>query len=66
MGTYDGAEATDIDGLFILNKMKKFNLNIGLYRDDGLGVSNLTNRRINKVSSSIVMAWNHTWSQTIH
>ena len=56
MGAFDGAEATDIVGLFILNKMKKFNLNIGLYRDDGLGVSNLTNRRINKVSSSIVMA----------
>lgn len=39
MGSYDGAEVCELVGLFILNEMKnKFNgINIGLYRDDGLG-----------------------------
>ena len=38
MGAYDGAETCEIIGLFMLNKLKEKypDLNIGLYRDDGL------------------------------
>ena len=40
MGAYDGAEKTDIVGLYILEKLEKVapRISFGLYRDDGLGV----------------------------
>ena len=39
MGSYDGAECCEIVGLFILSKLEPiFGQNVGLYRDDGLGV----------------------------
>jgi len=39
MGSYDGAEICEIVGLYLLNELraKCKNLEIGLYRDDGLG-----------------------------
>ena len=45
MGSWDGAETADLVGLYILSKLKVLNLNIGLYRDDGLAVSNLSPRQ---------------------
>ena len=40
MGSYDGAECCEIVGLFILSKLNLIfeHKNVGLYRDDGLGV----------------------------
>lgn len=41
MGSYDGAEVCELIGLYILSKLKEmpsFN-SVGLYRDDGLGVT---------------------------
>ena len=40
MGAYDGAEVCELVGLYILSKLKteQPDINIGLYRDDGLGV----------------------------
>ena len=40
MGSYHGAEVCDLVGLFILNEITPIigSSNIGLYRDDGLGV----------------------------
>ena len=40
MGSYDGAEICEIVGLFLLSELSHLGLNIGLYRDDGLAVSN--------------------------
>ena len=45
MGSYDGAEAADLIGIYLLSKLTKLNLNIGLYRDDGLAVCNLRPRQ---------------------
>ena len=39
MGSYDSAEITDIVGLYMLNLLKPLGLNVGLYRDDGLALS---------------------------
>lgn len=41
MGSYDSAEVAELVGLYILNGLEKFipQQNIGLYRDDGLGVT---------------------------
>ena len=38
MGSYDGAETSDLVGLFISFQLKDLDINMGLYRDDGLGV----------------------------
>ena len=42
MGSNDGAEVCDLVGLYLLAGLKrKFeNLDLGLYRDDGLGIYN--------------------------
>ena len=61
MGSYHGAEVCDLVGLFILNEITPITgpLNIGLYRDDGLGVINQssgsekTKKRIIKAMSKI-------------
>ena len=45
MGSYDGAEVADLVGLYLLSQLTHLNLNIGLYRDDGLAVSGQTQRQ---------------------
>ena len=41
MGSYDGAECCNLIGLFLLHSLKRDfpEENLGLYRDDGLGVT---------------------------
>ena len=40
MGSYQGAEACEVVGLYLLDKLgRRFGVeNMGLYRDDGLGI----------------------------
>ena len=42
MGCFDGAEVCELVGLYILDKLSNVTdkNNIGLYRDDGLGILN--------------------------
>ena len=42
MGSYDGAEACELVGLFLLSKLQHLNLILGLFWDDGLGVCSLS------------------------
>ena len=59
MGCYDGAEVCELVGIYILNQLGSLPVenNIGLYRDDGLGVlrnctgrqSDLTRKKIIKI-----------------
>ena len=46
MGSYDGAESCELVGLFILSKLKAIDIDLGLYRDDGLGYSCKTRMQI--------------------
>ena len=47
MGSFDGAEVCELVGLFILNSLQeRFGENVGLYRDDGLGVVNTQSGRL--------------------
>ena len=54
-GAYDSAEICDIVGLFLLSELKKqkLNANLGIYRDDGLGVSSATPRQVDKIKKKI-------------
>ena len=53
MGSYDGAETCDLVGLYLLSQLQKLNLDIGLYRDDGLACSSLTPRQTDLASKKI-------------
>ena len=55
MGSFDGAESCDIVGLFMLSEITKLKLNIdlGLYRDDGLGVSSARGRQVEAIKQKI-------------
>ena len=53
MGSYDGAEICDIVGLYLLSQLQKLNINVGLYRDDGLAVGPQPPRELNKIKDRI-------------
>ena len=53
MGSYDGAETTDLVGLFLLDQLKHLPVSLGLYRDDGLAASALTARLTEKLWQQI-------------
>ena len=59
MGSYDGAETTDLVGLFLLSQLEHLPVKLGLYRDDALGVSTLKakeNEALKKMISDIFKA----------
>ena len=39
MGSFNGAECCDLVGLYLLSLLKYLKINLGLYMDDGLGIS---------------------------
>ena len=45
MGSWDGAEVADLVGLYLLSQLSDLPINVGLYRDDGLAVCNLSGRQ---------------------
>ena len=55
MGSWDSAESTDLVGLFLLCKMKDLNVNVGLYRDDGLLCSRTRPRQLEKLKKILVV-----------
>ena len=52
-GSYDGAEECELIGLYILSLLLYLNLLLGLYRDDGLTVGDLTPRQMELVKKDI-------------
>ena len=54
MGSYDGAESCELVGTFLLHKIKeKHGNNFGLYRDDGLGITNATPRQVELIKKDL-------------
>ena len=57
MGSYDGAEVCELVGLYLLNQIKSRidDVDIGLYRDDGLAItSNISGRRVENIKNLLV------------
>ena len=59
MGSFDGAESTDLVGLFLLQKLKGLKVSgksviCGLYRDDGLLVTKATGRQLKLLHDDLV------------
>ena len=44
IGSYDGTELYELVELYLLSQLQNLNINVGLYRDDGLAVTNQTPR----------------------
>ena len=59
MGSYDGAETCELAGSFLLSQLQELNANIGLYRDDGLVISNTTPRDTENFKKEICRIFNH-------
>ncbi|XP_072050354.1 uncharacterized protein [Amphiura filiformis] len=38
MGSFDGAETCELVGLYLLSQLQHIDINVGLYRDDGLAI----------------------------
>ena len=56
MGSFDGAELCELTGLYILSELESL-INkdqMGLYRDDGLAVLNLSGPKIEKLRKSVI------------
>ena len=53
MGSFDGAETCDLVGLFILHKLRVLGIELGLYRDDGLGICRLSARQVEIVKKKM-------------
>ena len=56
MGSYDGAESCELVGAYLLHKIKERFGNtcvFGLYRDDGLGISNASPRQIELIKKDL-------------
>ena len=54
MGSYDGAETCELVGSFLLHLIKqKHGMSFGLYRDDGLGITNGTPRKVESIKKDL-------------
>ena len=53
MGSYDGAETCELVGSFLLSQLQHLNINVGLYRDDGLATTNTTTRNTENIKNEI-------------
>ncbi len=53
MGSYDGAETCELIGLYILSQLNHLDINVGLYRDDGLAVCRKTPRQTELIKKEI-------------
>ena len=58
MGSYDGAETSELVGSFLLSQLHDLNINVGLYRDDGLATTNTTPRDTENIKKEICRIFN--------
>merc|ERR1712240_602572 len=54
MGSFDGAESCELVGQLILHKLRGLMIEIGLYRDDGLGVTKLKPRLLEREKKKLI------------
>ena len=53
MGSFDGAEACEIVGTYLLSQLNHLDINVGLYRDDGLATCCKTPLETEKIKKEI-------------
>ena len=53
MGSFDGAEVCELVGLYLLHLLQETGVDLGLYKDDLLGVTRLRGRSLEKMRQRI-------------
>ena len=59
MGSFNGAETCELVGSFLLSQLKHLNINVGLYQDDGLAITNASPRDIENTKKEICRIFNN-------
>lgn len=58
MGSYAGAETCELVGSFLLSQLQNLDIDVGLYRDDGLAISSATPRDTENIKKEICRIFN--------
>ena len=58
MGSFDGAETCELVGSFLLSQLQHLDINVGLYRDDGLAITNASPRDTENTKREICRIFN--------
>ena len=53
MGFFDGAEVCEMIGLYILEELEELNIQVGIYRDDGLAVCDLNPQGVERMKKKM-------------
>ena len=53
MGSFDGAEVCELVGLYLLSQLQHLAMNVGLYRDDGLAITNKRPRAVENMKKEM-------------
>ena len=53
MGSFGGAEVCELVGLYLLSQLQRLDINVGLYRDDGLAVKKLSSQNTVRMKKEI-------------
>ena len=53
MGSFDGAETCKLLGLFLLSQLTNLDVNVGLYRDDGLANCTKTPKQVEAIKKEM-------------
>ena len=59
MGSYDSAETCELVGSLLLYQLQDLNINVRLYRDDGLAITNATPRDTENIKKEICRIFNN-------
>ena len=59
MGSFDGAETCELVGSYLLSQLQHLNINVGLYRDDGLAITNASPRDTENTKKEIYRIFNN-------
>ncbi|GFR84580.1 inositol hexakisphosphate and diphosphoinositol-pentakisphosphate kinase 2 [Elysia marginata] len=60
MGSFDGAETCELVGLYLLTQLQSLDVNVGLYRDDGLAVSDKSPKQNEDMKKKICKIFKNT------
>ena len=59
MGNFDGAETCELVGLFLLPQLTHLDVNVGLYRDDGLATCTKTPKQVEAIKKVMCKILKH-------
>ena len=59
MGSFDGAETCKLVGLFLLSQLTHLDVNVGLYRDDGLATCTKSPKQVEAIKKEMCKIFKH-------